>query len=461
MKKLIIALLIILAVIGTAIAIFGAVIFSNPERTASAILTRAAYDLSRREEIEPLIDILYKGSAEFSVDVSTDDGNDIEAEGKIYFGKDKIYAENVRANILGYNIRGELYISDKLAYVCEDGILGGAYALEAGTACSALEASALSPDSGSEYALDEDTYAMLSRIARELDGEEDESLENIVSDLTDMIKRHAVFSSERRELELYGKSRKVRVTDITLSGEAAASLLLELYSYLLSNGEVAQFIDNNEMILHALLDTEENGLVGKDLKTELYTHLESMERQIRTLASNLKRSDQEILRLELITTPYTLELYSVRVYVNGSAMYEIDLGSDCLADTECITLSKSGNKTVYTCKEINGTVTASIYDDLDEVYTYILTLDQKSGRYTLESAGGMSCGGTLKKRLNKTVLTVDSYSDPAGTEVSVSITARNLEFMPRPAKDYATLDALTEDELKRIYARCAEAKSEE
>ncbi len=105
MKKIII---IVAAILAACLAVGGGVaIYNNtPEVAAKNAIIGTIEELTEREEFQPVLDMLKKGSLEIKANVDTskmdekvieelgDYSATAEAGGKIYFGEEEVYFEN-------------------------------------------------------------------------------------------------------------------------------------------------------------------------------------------------------------------------------------------------------------------------------------------------------------------------------------------------------------------------------
>ena len=163
----------LLAIIIAAVLLVGAgtgigiLIYCNqPYNVAGSAILGALDDFGERDEIEPIVNILTQGSADFSFDKIKNGDTDLlnggTIEGKIYFSDSAFMLENLLIENDNGKVSGDFYVSDEMIYVSEDEILENAYGLKYKDIVDELEDSIFAYGADSEYAFqDEEEYERL------------------------------------------------------------------------------------------------------------------------------------------------------------------------------------------------------------------------------------------------------------------------------------------------------------
>ena len=237
-------------------AAVGLTVYNNtPEFVARNAILGMFQDLIKRDEINPLYNMITQGSLEASVSEFTEDGEDLLEDtsiaGKLYFSKEAFMLENADVKLFGgdFHASGDIYLSDELIYIKEDHILGGAYGITPKELSADLRSSIFAPDSGSEYAIpDEEVFDAITETSDSADldamkKDAEKLLKKYIKQAWKIICDDAEFDSETTDVRLNGEKKTVRVVTIDVDTDAMASMLRDAYDFLKNDGDVVKFIE--------------------------------------------------------------------------------------------------------------------------------------------------------------------------------------------------------------------------
>ena len=160
----VVAMILLASMVIGALGIGATLIANKPENVAAAAIKGTMDGLLDRKEIKPLLNTLSKGSITASVSDIMYEGEDMmdgfEVSGKVYFSEAKksLMIEDLIIQQEANKLQGDVYISPELAYVYEQNVLDGAYGAEFGRLTEEFKNSIFAYNSGSEYAIDYESY---------------------------------------------------------------------------------------------------------------------------------------------------------------------------------------------------------------------------------------------------------------------------------------------------------------
>ena len=140
----------LIAVIVAAVVVVGTVVGVTAYANQPEVVTRnSVADLlkgfTQRQEIEPVLNMLKEGSLEVNAKLSGDQEEmpewlaDLEAGGKIYFGKREYMLDNLYVKNSTDEISLNAYVGEDLIYVSNEEILDGSWGIIRGEAADAFE----------------------------------------------------------------------------------------------------------------------------------------------------------------------------------------------------------------------------------------------------------------------------------------------------------------------------------
>lgn len=259
-KKLIIVLVCSAVAVLLVAAMIVAAMMMYSEQPAVVVadsVSGAVEGLLAREELRPVAKMLTQGSLGLKAKTVQGVGADgstsallgsMDISGKVYFSSDALMLSQLSVamqdKILAKN--AELYLSDDIIYIKEDGFLhdgkGQGYALELNGLKKQLEESILNPahTPKSDYALDKDTFELACQLADYLDQldleklteDSQELLEAMTKDLYDIMLRHVTVEERTEEVKFIDGSKECRILSLSLSESDSIAMLSDMVEYL-------------------------------------------------------------------------------------------------------------------------------------------------------------------------------------------------------------------------------------
>lgn len=398
MKKIILIIVILVLAIGGVSV--GAVAMNQPEAVASRALGGLFEELLEREEIAPLLNVLKGGSIEADLrDVSLEGESQSGVSGKVYFGNNDLYLENLSYGNSGGEISVNAYLSNDLVYFESDGILGGAYGIRRGEAVEALQESIFAPYSGSEYALSQGDYDALLRALEIYDSPDDYEdmlddargiLEDYGKEFWSLFCENADFKKDTRKISLQDETVSARVITVFVDSYGMANWLRDAYYFVREDGEILDLlIEYGELIADL---TSDSTFYNENKITELYYDvMDSVLSELDTYIDALEDS-REYITIEIATAKMSTSVYQITLGLKNERI-TLDIGEEGLSQSDRITLwtlSASGRETRSLDFEISQNddeaYVATISSDLRPAYT--LTVDRTKGEYLIEQEVG-------------------------------------------------------------------------
>lgn len=405
-KKLIVIIAIVLVVaicivsagaLAVCGAVVGIVLMNQPKVVAANALEGAYEDLLEREEIAPLQDVLNGGSVQFSIsDVRAydnegfDEAEDFYLSGKLYMSKDELMLENFNYAIDGQSISGEVYVSGDEMYVYESNILGNAYGAKFSDLADELARSIFAPQSGSEYAMDEETYENIMKLLEQSDAyksmENDAKklAEDVSDDIWKIVIDNATVDSFNKEVRIGGEKTQSRVITISIDDRQAENIVRDVYDYLCESEDIINFLDEYEGVILVALD----GSYDKDRYSSLGEYYEEMMREseddVDEMCDELAGEFDEI-SLTVVTPTMSSTLRKLELRCDSELILSIDCGSKGIKKTDTITIKGYETTMVYTVSESSSSRTSASlaistgYND--ETVKFYIDIDKNSDTY--------------------------------------------------------------------------------
>lgn len=471
----------IVAAVVLVVSLVALLILNSPTVAATLTLKGAANGLLDRGEVKPLMNTVTGGSLQFSVDGITatyDDGYtedvfDGKVAGKLYMSKKALMLTDFKLNVEDLALAGEAYVSRDVVYVTENKVLKGSYGVNMDTLAQDLKKSIFAPDSGSDYAMDEDVYDQLIDVLENLESNPDlekdakKLLKNIVKDVEKIVISNAEITSESDKVRIGGKRQNVRAITIAIDDNAMEGIIRDLYDYLCESDDIVKFIEKYEdtiiPVLGDAFDEDEY-----DSLVELYEEfLEEFEEEIDDICDSV--SDMDTVELVLYTPKGQTKLLKVELVVEDDTIASIDFGKKGVKNSDNIELEVDG-ETVFTyeIKERSSkAIEAKLEFEFDgEKYTISADVDKKAEKYTIEfkSASTYSYSnytdtytitGKYSTKGDTTTVTVDKVTNKYGSsemstdvyKVKATLVMDTHDRMPKPKEDFKTIAKITEDKL--------------
>lgn len=461
MKKriiLIVALLLVALSVGAAIYLLG------PKVTARNAIAGVAGDLLDRDEIKPLAQIFKKGSVSFSAEIDTQamytpiygdlyigEKLDLSLDGKLCFGKNSLFLQNADLHLNDFEMRGDLYIGKKYAYL-ESDLVGGAVGMIKGEMTDALKSSELARE------MPEELYRELLPLMKEYDGISEDGrsfgkslLMEHLTDLIACVEKNATYQSETREVLLQGEPTKCRVITVTLDGEGIRAILCQLSSSL-DDERLCKLIDRNAWLLTGFL-------VPENMK------IDSLSAYLAQRVENAAPEDDEIWTLEIATPRFSSKLLSLRMMSEGEPVFSLDFGRDGIQKTDHITACVADSTYTYSItNHADGVRGASLDRRLDRgVFPlFSLSIDEQNDSFCLFWREGDTerylMGDWIETKESTTVI-AEKITDAEGNWMDegfhVALTVTKKDSMPRALgkKEVRNLFDLTFDEAWEIITK--------
>ena len=334
----------------TGAAVVGAIIYNQPEYVAARALSGFGDDLLARKEIKPLYQTLTGGSIDFRIDDVRLDANTeyeeslyMNLKGKVYFDEDAVMLKNFKLETDGLSLNGEMYISDNEMYISETDVLRDAYGVKLSQLGYDLSNSIFAAGSGSDYALDYDTYNELMDICKlversdEMKDDAEELSDKLSEDIWKIVIDYAEVSSESRDVRLNGNLKNSRIITVRVDKYAMDSIIWDTYYYLRDSEDIMSFLNKYEDSFEPMLDDMYDH--GYNTVSEAYQDLMAeAEADIKDACVEMRTSDFDNVELKLTTPTLTSKLLKLEFWVNNSMLISLDCGEKGIKKTDTVTL---------------------------------------------------------------------------------------------------------------------------
>lgn len=482
LRKLIIFIVVVVAVLGIAVA--GYWFLNSPEIVAYRALRMAAIDFTEREEIEPLLNTFKKGSAEFNLNKITM-GKEVpfdgQASGKLYFSSNAFTGNAFMLSDFTFkhdsiDINGDLYISDEEIYVEESQVLQGAYGAKLDELADDLSKSIFAPSSNSQYALDQETYDIIIKTLESLEDNDVFSKDSkklskkVGKDISKIIMSYAETNSEIKEVTIDGKTMEVRIITFSFDAAAKQSIIRDVYKYLCESEDIAEFIDENEDTLAPMLETMYGIKCDGSLRSEYTKWLTDAEDDVEKLCDKLE--DSNTSDVTLTTNKKGVKLLKLELASKDASIY-LDFGSEGAKEADEIKLVTSDFSITYAIQDNDSSqrkITLTLQLGHVTLLKSVLSINYSDERYTLVLSGQatdtvdfrISIPGSISKKDNTTTFTVDSleilYFE--GTRIQdttfnldLSVTLNTTDKMPKPIMQYQSITEITDQDVHNWKAK--------
>ena len=461
MKKLIIiaaaALLVLGGVIGTVVAIN-----NSPKMVAMHAITNAVEDLGKRDEIAPVVNAMNGGSLSFSAkgtDLEELMGLDdkMEISGKLYMNAEKqtMMLDKLSFEMGDVALSGQIYMGTDAIYVSNEEILDGTYGLERGSLAKSLKRSLLAPNSGSDYAMEEDDYEVLLNIFEALDDEVDQEIMKDLEKITEryskklwkLVGEYAEFESETDDVRINGERKKARVITITLDDKAVCRIAEDMIEYVLDDDELEDLVkkygDRFEDILKNQLGIDDLSDKYDDLMDELDDNKDEILDSIKDVVS-------DDLVVTMVTPVATADLLMFAVEYDDTQLVQVDIGHAGILETDCISISAAGSEISYKIlKDTKKAFEAKVSVNKTDVVTF--ELDRSRNQFELGLADTITLEGEMSTKGKTTSITVDTLKMADGeryTHFEVNLVLNESDKMPSRAKKIVSVLSVDEKDVE-------------
>ncbi len=475
-----------LAVGGTVVAV---TILKEPAVVATNALGGLVKDALERDEIEPFCELFTSGSIEASLDGMKVNGYDSFGEGsisgKLYFSEDAFMLRNVKVNLADGDVKlnGDAYISEDVVYVNEQEILGGTYGINFSSLADDLSNSIFAADSGSVYALDKETYdAMIKRLDnvsenKMMQRDLEKLSRRVFLDLWEIVLDHAELSSEVVEIDLNGKSTKVRLISITIDSLAMQNIIRDAYEYLCDSEEIVAFIEKHENTLYGALealypyDWDANGSLAELYKKKMSELSDTVE----DLCNELEPDSSSALSIHIATSRISGKLLKLWVGDDQKTVLSIDCGKKGMRKTDVITIEAGEVKIVYKVdkKGIKKLGASIAIESHNQEIEFSVSIDKKEGTYTANFKHVKNeknyyltewvASGNIATKRSAITFTIDkvNYKHRINNssdwwnryELECEVIVKLEDEMPMPRKVYKTVADITEEDIENFVKK--------
>lgn len=392
MRKKVLAIIIavIVAVSGSSVA---GIVFTNSSKYVfiRSILD-VAEELTEREELNLVFDALDGGS--FQLDYNN--SKDIDIQGKAYFGKKKFLLDDFYYKTKGKQIDGSLYLSKKELCVESQSLLKGRYGGKWSSLAEDFEDSIFAYGSSSVYSIKskqryEEIYNAL----------EDCNFGKIGKDIKNLITyyfahgyiifmKNAEFEKDIQKITFFEGSKKCRVIKVSLDKNALAKTIDELYTFLLKDNKLYQFVDKYEGGIKLALNLAGYDVLNEQkLSTTLYNLLAEKQKQVKEYCDRLYNGEiLEKVQFTLVTPRGKSQTLAFSVDIDGEREFALDCGKNGIKKTRQIKLDTSKTHIVYNLDKTNSGISqASLIKDNNPIFvskinpnsqTFELTINQET-----------------------------------------------------------------------------------
>lgn len=463
MKKILILLVILLGVGGAAAGVIA--YQSRPEVVMKNAIVGTAEGLLERDEVRPFRKVLTEGSLSFFFsEAMFEDGSPassgISFEGKLYFGKGAVMAEDVLVKLGEREFAGDAYLSDELLYVSEEKTFMDAVGVRYDSLAAQLKNSIFAPTSGSDFALPEEIYDVILDIAEQTpisNAEEDATklLESHEKPLLEILTKNILFTSAEEEIFLGGEKKTVRVVSAVLDGEALSYLLVDLYEYFKNDTTVPAFLDKyGSALLPSLKDA---GEVDEDAESlgQWYKDLLAEEAEwIEDTCEDLRKDEELELKLSVVTPKLGSKAYRIVFELGADGLTDsrivLDFGGKAARDARKISLSLDGIEYIYeiTVDDAKAYEAALTYKaDGFSPESYALKIDKEKKTFAFDYDENEILSGSYGEKTEdgKRTIFLESFE---GVTMDLALAYDEEDAMPSAPTQYTTVDQITEEKLK-------------
>ncbi len=421
-------------------------------------------DAVEREEIEPIYNMLKKGSLEASLSKVKYEGIDFMEDrsfsGKVYFSDKGLAVKDVQVDMDGLQIEGEAYLTSDLVYVQEKHILDGSYGIKKKNFEKDLGDSIFAYDSESAYAIsDEDTYNALIDTVNCIDEDMAKDFEKVskkyIKKFWKIVSKHADFDKRGSVEKLAGKRTSVRSITMSIDGRAMANIAEDMYDFMESDKALVKFLREYQDAFSLMYcHVDEDSDAPTNIVEEYEMWLEEFEDQVEMFSDAADELDDEgEVVIELATPKLSSKLLKLTASVEyddySMEMLTLDCGKEGIKDTDYISLKAGSDKIVYEIdKNTRREYEAALKVDGEKVLE--VSVDRAKDEYEFE-IGGTKLKGEIFTKSKVTTITVDkiiekNYSGSSTTNLDLKLIIDQKDKMPSAPKNFNTLADIKEED---------------
>ena len=449
MKKFLIVLAVILAVVGIALLIYN----SQPEVIARNALAGAIGNVLEREEISPLVNMFKKGSLEMNASVEMNSlglvgmASNLQAGGKFYFSANDLalMIDNLNFKVGDVGLSADAYIGKDLVYVGSKELFDGAVGAVRGEMADEFEGSLLIDWLG----LDGEGAESIKQVLESYDSGKDKELakelkkhfKKYLITFVLAVEKYADYDVENASVEINGETVNARVVEMTIDEGAAADVLAKIYNKMKGDDKLRRAVV-------AYLEDYENffkyyGILSADEDVDdLYgTFIEKFGAYVDRLDEESSDSDSEIV-FKVVTPKTSAKLMQISMSEKSGGeketVFTLDLGKKGIKKTDQISFGV-GEVATYVYKinsngsdKYEATLKLDFGDD-EPVSVFSLSID-KSGKAFELVTDDYTLSGDFISEKDSTTVTVRNIS--AGSvelsNIDITFIIREKDKMPEP-----------------------------
>ena len=390
------------------------VVSNLPKNVFAQSIAGVFEDVVQRDEVNPIYNMLQKGSLEVSLSELWENEEDLlggmSFAGKMYFSDDSLAVSNLQIDTGEMEIEGDIYVNSDMLYIQEKHILDGAYGIVRKDLAEDLEDSIFAYGSKSKYAIqDEELYDAL---LQGLEVPHDKMLRDFkklskkyLKEFWKIISDNAEFESSKGKERLNGKRVSVRTVSMTIDGDDMAAILEDIYDFLESDDSMIDFLEKYEdafaiTYLNAEAKFGEPTNVVEDYEMWLKDVGDNIEETCKYYEDNF-----EEVTIEVITPKLSSKLLKITAIEGKDEVFVLDFGEKGVKETNVITLEIDGEEFVYEIENNNRLeYTATL--EVDDEETLKINIDRKREKYAV-TIGEHTFKGEISAKRKVTTITLD------------------------------------------------------
>lgn len=456
-------------------AVAAGVVVNTPKNAFAIAMSSAIKDVTEREEVKYFTDVLSGGSLGFSFQgIEDKNGNsltgDVSAEGKLYFAKNAIAAEDITISAEGMELSASIYASEKEVVIEEYDILGGAYGIEFDTLLEDLENSIFAPGE-SQYSMPSEAYDIIVDTLENMKSSDNKEMakdakklaETVAKDAWKIVTDNASFNSyderDLRRIEMY-------VGTYELEG-----IITDSWDYLYESKDLKSFMEkyNDKFISIYELATQEE-FEERYFSDWFYDLLDEVD--IDEAIDDMYEYFTNI-QVNVYTPKLLPHLVEMDVLVGGEEIISIDVGEKGIKKTDEITITYADSlEMTYSFVNDKNQLAVSLSVDAEDYggnYVEIeLEADKKSESYELTVMHEAHYGaettqigveGQMATKGKTTTMTIEEVSLETTSEygssyeqtyyVDCELVISTSDKMPE-APSYEKISDITESDIEEI-----------
>ncbi|NLM83136.1 MAG: zinc ribbon domain-containing protein [Clostridiales bacterium] len=474
------AIVAVIVVLAIALYIGAGAALNSPKALIGTSISNTLKSLRKSDEgaVGLLKNVANGGSIEISADLSEWDilRGSLPLSGRMKFysdAADKKFAAEMSLTYDGERpVDAALYASPDAIVLGSNSLLKNKYGVNLKKAASNLDKSVFAPDSGTDFALDEDIYAML-RAFFESFGEKNKDLEKNLTDLSnkyielliDVACKAGETEKESVTLEIGSEKVKTTAVTLTLDTEAMAEIVREMAKEAAKDKKLRSTAKD----LAALgSGTAMFGYYGAPDQDELEEEIDEFFDNLVDEAEEIAEEIESMGNFRLILEFYvakdgkTLAAFSMKAREGSDIAFSLSLtlGKN-LGTSEEISLRMNHGwynvAVIYSVAENTKTDYAAklTFQEGNSSQSIRITWSKSDGTYRV-SGGGVDLRGTLKQSGKKTTITVREVTiNGRSMDIDLTVVLNESESVPSPGS-YTDILTITETQIENLVEDVAD-----